>query len=208
MKMPTIIRFIPALFLGLCAFCMAAETSRVWTASDGRQLLGTFLKADSSTVTVSRTNGSSTAIALNKLSADDQKFVAAKVAEKEAADKAGAEATESKKKPMGSISYKLSGGSENWPEDRKKRIVDAMDEGIEFYNKHANFKKDLTANNSPGTPTADSNYSGWINWGGAISRRVALHEIAHTLGIGQHENWGKNIKDGLWTGKYALEQLH
>jgi hypothetical protein len=36
---------------------------------------------------------------------------------------------------------------------------------------------------------------------------VAIHEIAHTLGIGTHENWGENIKDGLWTGKYALEQL-
>jgi len=130
-----------------------------------------------------------------------------RIAEKEAADKAAAEEAEAKKKPKGSITYKLSGGSEKWPEDRRKKIVAAMDEGIEFLNKHGHFKKEVTANNSPGTPTADANIDGWINWGGSISRRVAIHEIAHTLGIGTHEKWQENIKDGLWTGKYALEQL-
>ena len=64
-----------------------------------------------------------------------------------------------------------------------------------------------TATHSPGTPTADANYDGWINWGGSISRRVALHEIAHTLGIGTHPEWSQHVKDGKWTGRHALRQL-
>jgi len=76
-----------------------------------------------------------------------------------------------------------------------------------FFNEHAQFKKTVTANNSPGTPTADANWDGWINWGGSISRRVALHEIAHALGVGTHARWMENIKDGQWTGEYALRQL-
>lgn len=185
----------------------AQAAPHTWTSADGRELVGEFVKADATSVTVTRSNGKSVTIPLAVLSAADQKFAADQVAAKTAADQAAADEAEAKNKPKGSISYKLSGGSDKWPDDRKKRIIAAMDASIGFLNKNANFRKELTANNSPGTPTADANIQGWINWGGSISRRVALHEIAHTLGIGTHENWQKNIKDGLWTGKNALEQL-
>ncbi len=181
--------------------------SRTWKSADGRELVGEFVKAEGPSVIVRRPNGNTATIPLEMLDPDDRKFVEIQKAEKAAADQAAAEAAEAAKRGKGSIAYKLSGGSDKWPEDRKKNIIAAMDAGVEFYNKNANFKKDLTANNSPGTPTADSNYDGWINWGGSISRRVAIHEIAHTLGIGTHPNWGKNIKDGKWIGKNAIEQL-
>lgn len=181
--------------------------SRVWTSTDGRELTGEFLKGDEKTVTITRGNGKTVTIPLSLLKEDDQKYVSAQIAGKEAAEKAAAEEAEAAKKPKGSITYTLSGGSEKWPEDRKKCIVDAMDEAIGFLNKHGNFKKAVIANNSPGTPTADANFGGWINWGGSISRRVAIHEIAHTLGIGTHENWGKNIKDGKWIGKNGVAQI-
>ncbi|MEO5715117.1 MAG: hypothetical protein ABIT37_16685 [Luteolibacter sp.] len=181
--------------------------SRTWRAADGREMTGEFVKVEGDSVTVRRLNGKTALVPVAMLNSEDQKYVATKKSEKEAADQAAADEEEARKKPKGSITYKLSGGSEKWPEDRKKAIVAAMDAGVEFYNKNAGFKKELTANNSPGTPTADSNYDGWINWGQAISRRVALHEIAHTLGIGTHPNWQKNIKDGIWTGKNANEQL-
>jgi len=191
------------LFLILTAGNVIAAP-RVWTSTDGRALTGTFVKADATTVSVTRDNGKTVSIPLKQLAADDQKFVADRLAELEAAKAAAEEAA---KKPKGSITYKLSGGSEKWPEDRKKRIVDAMDQAIEFLNKHGDFKKEVIANNSPGTPTADANIGGWINWGGSISRRVAIHEIAHTLGIGTGEKWMDNIKEGKWTGKYAIAQL-
>ncbi len=177
---------------------IGSAAPRVWTSVDGRALTGEFVKADADAVTVIRDTGKSVSIPLAMLAPDDRKFVSEQIAAEDAA---------TREKPKGSITYKLSDGSENWPEDRKKRIIAAMDEGTAFLNKHADFKKELTANNSPGTPTADANIDGWINWGGSISRRVAIHEIAHTLGIGTHENWEKNIKDGLWTGKHALAQL-
>ncbi|MES2920474.1 MAG: hypothetical protein V4819_02950 [Verrucomicrobiota bacterium] len=185
----------------------ARAVPRTWTSADGRQLIGEYVKADAETVTVTRDNGKTVSIPLEMLNTEDRNFVLERVAEKEAADKAAVEEAEAKKKPKGSITYKLSGGSDKWPEDRRKKIVAAMDEGIAFLNKHGHFKKEVTANNSPGTPTADANIDGWINWGGTINRRVAIHEIAHTLGIGTHGKWQENIKDGLWTGKYALEQL-
>lgn len=96
----------------------------------------------------------------------------------------------------GPLTYRLSKGSEKWPEERRRAIVEAMDAAVAFFNEHAQFKKSVTANNSPDTPTADANWDGWINWGGSISRRVALHEIAHTLGVGTHARWMENIKDG------------
>ncbi|MBK1815245.1 hypothetical protein JIN84_06450 [Luteolibacter yonseiensis] len=191
------------LFLTLAAGnAMAAP--RVWTSTDGRELTGTFVKADATTVTVTRDNGKSVTIPLTQLTADDQKFVTTRLAELEAGKAAAEEAA---KKPKGSITYKLSDGSEKWPEDRKKRIVDAMEQAIGFLNKHGDFKKEVIANNSPGTPTADANIGGWINWGGSISRRVAIHEIAHTLGIGTGDKWMENIKEGRWTGKHAIAQL-
>lgn len=185
----------------------ASSEPRVWKSVDGRELSGEYVKADADSVTVIRDNGRSVTIPLAMLDPEDRKFVLEKIPAKEAEDLATAEELEAKKKPKGSITYQLSEGSEKWPEDRKKSIMAAMDEAVKFLNQHAKFKKELTANNSPGTPTADANFSGWINWGGSISRRVAIHEIAHTLGIGTCEKWGENIKDGLWTGKYALEQL-
>jgi hypothetical protein len=37
--------------------------------------------------------------------------------------------------------------------------------------------------------------------------RTAMHEIGHTVGIGQASNWGSFISGGLFTGKQALAQL-
>lgn len=213
--------FSIAVFTGLFVCSVADKAGalpRLWTSTDGRQLIGEFVKADANTVTVSRDNGAPVSIPLAMLTPEDRDFATKEqrnkaATDKEAAAKKDAErfsarsAPEKEEKGKGRITYKLSKGSEDWPEDRKKRIVSAMEEAIEFLNKNGNFEKAVTANNSPGTPTADANIDGWINWGGSISRRVAIHEIAHTLGIGTAPNWGKNIEKGLWTGKHALEQL-
>ncbi|RZI95545.1 MAG: hypothetical protein EOP39_29550, partial [Rubrivivax sp.] len=55
------------------------------------------------------------------------------------------------------------------------------------------------ANYNAGVPTAQASYSGWIDFGGSIGTRVALHEIAHTLGVGQHGGW----TNGGWWGPAA-----
>ena len=83
-----------------------------------------------------------------------------------------------------------------------------MDWAVGLYNQLGQFPKDVTASYNPGTPTADGNYNGNIRFGGQIGKRVALHELAHVLGIGQHPRWNDFVKDGLWTGPHAMAQLH
>jgi len=105
------------------------------------------------------------------------------------------------------LKYKLAEGSENWDADVRKRIVGAMNAAVEIYNANGSFEKTLTVSYSPGTPTADGNYNGSIRFGGQVGKRTALHEIGHTLGVGQHPKWKSFITDGKWTGENALRQL-
>ena len=205
----------------------AGAEARVWTATDGRTLNGEWLETGEKAVKVRREDGQVFDIPLDTLSEPDRAWAVeqgkAKAvetpavpvalpkersdAEKRAASEAASEAARRAPFLKGPLVYRLSKGAEKWPEDRRRMIVEAMDAAVAFLNEHGKFKKTVTANNSPGTPTADANWDGWINWGGSINRRVALHEIAHTLGVGTHSRWRENIKDGKWTGKHALRQL-
>lgn len=107
----------------------------------------------------------------------------------------------------GPLMYRLSKGAPDWDPAVRRRIVEAMDAAVAAYNRHGHFEKAVVANYSPGTPTADANYNGWINFGGQIGFRTALHEIGHTLGVGTHPDWRSMIKDGKWTGEHANRQL-
>ena len=118
---------------------------------------------------------------------------------------AAAPATRPTTKPL--LTYQLADGSEKWPADKRAEIVKAMDAAVAVYNANGTFDRHLTANYSPGTPTADGNYSGWINFGGQIGERVAVHEIAHTLGVGTTRQWHELSKDGVWTGPAAVAEL-
>ena len=119
----------------------------------------------------------------------------------------GAASTRPTTKPTEGLTYQLSEGWQDWPADKRAAIAKAMDAAVAVYNANGSFDKHLTANWSPGTPTADASYSGWINFGGQIGERTAVHEIAHTLGVGTTPQWHKLSKDGLWTGPAAVAQL-
>lgn len=105
------------------------------------------------------------------------------------------------------ITYRLADGFEQWPADKRAQIVNAMTSAVEHYNQHGDFQKSLTVHYNPDVPTAHANIDGYIAFGGAISTRVALHEMAHTLGSGTHPNWKGNIKDGIWTGQHTLRLI-
>jgi hypothetical protein len=109
--------------------------------------------------------------------------------------------------PAGSLRYTLAGGNENWPANIREQIIYAMDGAVAQYNRWGTFNKTLTANYNPGVPTAQASYSGWIDFGGQIGYRTALHEIAHTLGVGTAPNYGNFVSNGLWTGSNAIQQL-
>ncbi len=205
--MPILLAAFLALWLTLSAAATEPSQPRTWTSTDGRGIEGTFVSADADSVQIRRANGTTVDIPVDKLSGQDI-LIASKWAEEAAArQKAEEEEARREKELQGPLTYGLSDGSDKWPADRRKMIVKAMDQAVAFINRHGKFKKHVTAHNSPGTPTADANYDGWINWGGTINRRVALHEIAHTLGIGTHPEWHEHVEDGKWTGKHAVAQL-
>jgi len=105
------------------------------------------------------------------------------------------------------LTYSLNGNGTSWPADKRAAIVAAMDAAVAIYNANGYFPKALTANYNSGVPTAQASYSGWIDFGGSISTRVALHEIGHTLGVGQYGTWSTNQSGGKWTGTYASNRV-
>jgi len=109
--------------------------------------------------------------------------------------------------PAGALTYGLAGGSENWPADIRAQIVYAMDGAVAEYNRYGTFRKHVTANYNPGVPTAQANYDGWIDFGGQIGYRTALHEISHTLGVGTFWNWSTFLQGGVWTGANGMQQV-
>lgn len=112
--------------------------------------------------------------------------------------------------PTGPLTYALAGGSESWPADIRARITYAMNGAVAQYNRYGTFRKHLTVNYNPGVPTAQANYSGWLEFGPNASYqqyRTALHEISHTLGVGTTWQWGAQLAEGVWTGAHGVAQI-
>jgi hypothetical protein len=82
-----------------------------------------------------------------------------------------------------------------------------MDGAVALYNRHGTFRKHVYANYNPSVPTAQANFDGWMDFGGQIGYRTALHELSHTMGIGTASNYRNFIQNGTWTGANALQQL-
>jgi hypothetical protein len=105
------------------------------------------------------------------------------------------------------LSYKLTNGSDKWDPAIRESIVKSMDEAVAIYNANGDFDRVLTVTYSAGVPTADSNITGYIRFGGLRNTRTALHEIGHTMGVGQAANWMNFAGTRTWTGEHALAQL-
>lgn len=105
------------------------------------------------------------------------------------------------------LTWSLASGNETWPSDKRAAIVSAMNEAVSVYNANGFFDKHVWANYNASVPTAQASYSGWIDFGGSISSRVALHEISHTLGVGQVAAWNTNRTDNKWTGTYGVARV-
>ena len=89
-------------------------------------------------------------------------------------------------------------------------ITAAMDKAIGYYNCYTNITKRLNVSYVPSVATADGNINGSMRFGSNTSYmdyRTAMHEISHTLGVGQASNWGSFVVGGLFTGANANAQL-
>jgi autotransporter-associated beta strand protein len=109
--------------------------------------------------------------------------------------------------PACALTWSLAGSNASWPADKRNAIIAAMNEAVAIYNANGHFDKHVWANYDPGVPTAQASYGGWIDFGGSISRQVAMHEISHTLGVGQVAAWNTNRSGNLWTGPRALARV-
>ncbi|MEA3208100.1 MAG: hypothetical protein QOE70_1157 [Chthoniobacter sp.] len=109
----------------------------------------------------------------------------------------------------GKVTYTLQKPKEPTAEEEQifAGIEKAMEAAIGFYNRYTTLRKKLNVSYSPGTPTADGNINGSIRVGKSRNTRVLMHEIGHTMGVGQHANWGKLMVDHRWQGKEANKVL-
>ncbi|MEU9627097.1 hypothetical protein AB0D89_09780 [Streptomyces luteogriseus] len=85
-------------------------------------------------------------------------------------------------------------------------ITKAMNAAVARYNNLSDLGKTLTVRYEPGVPTADGNINGTIRFGsnrGYMNERTALHEIAHTIGVGTSSGWSRLGGSGTWTGGQA-----
>jgi hypothetical protein len=86
-------------------------------------------------------------------------------------------------------------------------ITAAMDSAVWYYNHYTTFTKVLYVSYNTGVATADGSNSGSIRFGANTSymqKATAMHEIAHTLGVGQNSSWtAKLMINGLYTGAKA-----
>ncbi|KAL2145823.1 hypothetical protein VTI28DRAFT_6120 [Corynascus sepedonium] len=86
--------------------------------------------------------------------------------------------------------------------DAYGRIEAAVQAAVDRYNRlapHAN--KALTIQYEPSVATADGNFNGNIRFGSNrsyMTERTALHEIAHTLGVGQTRAFDEKCASGNW----------
>lgn len=115
--------------------------------------------------------------------------------------------------PKGNVTYQLQSSvtesGEHYP-----RIAGAIASAVDYYNNLTSISgHHLSVNYHPGTPTAEASYGGYMQFGAGSGYQrtgTALHEMAHTIGVGQHWMWyGPNSPlraegtRGTWLGERA-----
>lgn len=94
--------------------------------------------------------------------------------------------------------------------DAYAKIKTAMDSATGYYNKYTSISKNLNVYYNTGVQTADASSNGTMRFGSSRSYMVvhtAMHEIAHTVGIGTTTEYKNLIKNGVFTGTLATAKL-
>ncbi len=100
---------------------------------------------------------------------------------------------------LGDVTYTLNLG--NSPEEQQ--VAASVATAAELCNTYASFNKHWNVFYNAGIPTAEGNYDGYMGYGSQRSVRVALHEGAHTFGMGTGPNYHNLIAGGVWKGQYG-----
>lgn len=116
--------------------------------------------------------------------------------------------------PKGTVGHWYNNGGDQATNDR---INYAIDLSMDYYwnNLTSIHGFGITVNYSPGTPTADCSYGGWMRVGESSSYQqpgTIMHEAFHGIGVGTHDMWwngemrsGGNRGD--WLGDRATEAV-
>ena len=86
-------------------------------------------------------------------------------------------------------------------QDAYTKIEAAMTRAVARYAKYSDAEKTIHVAYAPGVPTAEANYNGDLRFGSNrayMSERTALHEISHTLGVGQTAAFDRKCVAGNW----------
>jgi hypothetical protein len=92
--------------------------------------------------------------------------------------------------------------------DAYTKIEAAMTKAVARYHKYSDANKTILVAYAPGVPTAEANYNGDLRFGSDrayMTERTAMHEISHTLGVGQTAAFDSKCASGDW--KTALPLL-
>ncbi|WP_010247521.1 dockerin type I repeat-containing protein [Acetivibrio cellulolyticus] len=112
----------------------------------------------------------------------------------------------------GNVTYTLEKVS-NPTDDQKDaydKIQSAMDKAVSFYNDYTTIKKSLKIVYETSVSTADGNINGTIRFGSNrsyMNHITAMHEIAHTVGVGTSSKWSSLIVNNVYTGTYATAEI-
>lgn len=85
--------------------------------------------------------------------------------------------------------------------DAYAKIEAAMTKAAARYARFTNASKNVKVYYSPGVPTAEANYNGDLRFGSDrsyMTERTAMHEIAHTLGVGQTAAFDQKCAANNW----------
>lgn len=110
----------------------------------------------------------------------------------------------------GNVSYTLSRATNPSADEQEAYglITAAMDQAVKKYNCYTNLSRHLTVQYNPGVQTADGSTNGNIRFGsrGSMHYVTAMHEIAHTFGVGAGP-FRNLVVNGVYTGSAATAQL-
>jgi hypothetical protein len=115
--------------------------------------------------------------------------------------------------PKGNNTFTMNIDSASLPA-HYNRIKAAMTSACNYHNNLTSIVSTKSVNYGSGTPTAEASYGGWMRFGPSESYQrtgTALHEMSHTIGVGQHSNWTSNTyyrADGKWLGERTTALLN
>lgn len=94
--------------------------------------------------------------------------------------------------------------------DAYKRIQTVMDSAVFLYNKYSDLTKHIEVYYSTGVPTAEASSNGDLRFGKDRSYMfvgTAMHEMAHTLGMGTTSAYQSMMSGGVFKGQKAQAVL-